>query len=267
MKAIANAFRNAGKTAALIPFIPAGFPDYAMTADILHAMESAGADVIELGVPFSDPMADGPIIQRANEKALAGGMTPAKALQQVADYRRNGGKTPIVLMGYANSFLRNSSEQCAEQLAEAGANGIIIVDLADTQRQRWRTALAARDIALIPLVAPTSPPARIQMLTENAAGYVYFISLRGVTGASHFNIDEIQTTVAAVRHCTDTPVAVGFGVREPAQAAALAACADGIVIGSRLIEVIEQSSQPPAAAAAFIGEFAAALHGGGKQTA
>lgn len=259
-KRLTRAFRETDKMAALIPFITAGFPTADSTVGMLRALAGAGADVIELGVPFSDPMADGPAIQRANEKALANGISLSAILAAVAEFRQDNQTTPIVLMGYANSFFNYSLTRFADEAAAAGVDGIIVVDLADVDRVRWRTELEQRGIGLISLIAPTTASARAQAIAADAVGFLYLISLRGVTGAKDLDIAALTETLAEVRRFSGLPLAVGFGVRTPQQAEQVAAIADGVVIGSRLVEVVEaETDNATEAAAAFIKKMAEVL--------
>lgn len=259
MSEISECLRNNSKKAALIPFITAGFPQFDSTVAMLHALADAGADVIELGVPFSDPMADGAAIQRANEVALANKISLAQVLTQVAAFRRDNTKTPLVLMGYANSFINYRGDFPAAA-AEAGVNGLIIVDLADSDRVRWREALFAKNLDLISLVAPTTAAARLEEIAAAAQGFLYFISLRGVTGARHLQPQDIAAQVQKIRAVAAVPLAVGFGVRGAEQVRALAEVADAVVVGSRLIEIAEENpSNAPAAVAEFVRSLVQAL--------
>lgn len=233
-----NGAKTAAKSAALIPFITAGFPRLDSAPGLMRVLSAAGADIIEVGVPFSDPMADGAAIARAGEQALQNGITLAQILAQIAAFRADDSATPVVLMGYANSFINFGREKFAAAAADAGADGVIVVDLADSDRATWRKTLAAKGLALIPLLAPTTAAARRKSLVADADGFVYFISLRGVTGAAHLDTESLDEHVAAIREHTALPVAVGFGVRTAEQAAAVAQVADGVVIGSRLTEII-----------------------------
>ena len=259
MSEISDRLRSNGKKAALIPFITAGFPRFESTAAMLHALAEAGADVIELGVPFSDPMADGAAIQRANEVALANRTTLAGVLGQVAEFRGAGGSTPVVLMGYANSFLNYRGDFPAAA-AKAGVNGVIIVDLADSDRAVWRENLSAHNVDLIALVAPTTADARLREIAASAQGFLYFIALRGVTGALHLRPQDIAAQAAQIREVSAVPLAVGFGVRSAAQAQEVAGIADAVVVGSRLIEVAEENpADAPKAVGGFVRELAQAL--------
>ena len=247
--ALARAFAERGERALLAAFITAGFPARDDTGDALEAL-AAGADIIEVGAPFSDPAADGTAIQRASERALANGMTLRLALSQIRVFRARH-RTPIVVMGYANSFLahcraannRADLGVLAVDLAAAGVNGIIVVDLADSDADRWRPILRAAGVDLVSLVAPTTPAARVRAIAAKAEGFLYFVSLKGVTGAGHLDIESVAPQIARVRQIAAMPVAAGFGVRAPSQARELAAQADGVVVGSRFIEVVEEAQR------------------------
>ena len=247
--ALARAFAERGERALLAAFMTAGFPARDDTGDALEAL-AAGADIIEVGAPFSDPAADGTAIQRASERALANGMTLRLALSQIRAFRARR-NTPIVVMGYANSFLahcraengRSDLGVLAVDLAAAGVNGIIVVDLADSDADRWRPILRAAGVDLVSLVAPTTPAARVRAIAAKAEGFLYFVSLKGVTGAGHLNIESVAPQIARVRQIAAMPVAAGFGVRAPSQARELAAQADGVVVGSRFIEVVEEAER------------------------
>ena len=247
--ALARAFAERGERALLAAFITAGFPARNDTGDALEAL-AAGADIIEVGAPFSDPAADGTAIQRASERALANGMTLRLALSQIRAFRARR-NTPVVVMGYANSFLahcraangRSDLSVLAVDLAAAGVNGIIVVDLADSDADRWRPILRAAGVDLVSLVAPTTPAARVRAIAAKAEGFLYFVSLKGVTGAGHLDIESVAPQIARVRQIAAMPVAAGFGVRAPSQARELAAQADGVVVGSRFIEVVEEAQR------------------------
>ena len=247
--ALARAFAERGERALLAAFMTAGFPARDDTGDALEAL-AAGADIIEVGAPFSDPAADGTAIQRASERALANGMTLRLALSQIRAFRARR-RTPIVVMGYANSFLahcraangRADLGVLAVDLAAAGVNGIIVVDLADSDADQWRPILRATGVDLVSLVAPTTPAARVRAIAAKAEGFLYFVSLKGVTGAGHLDIESVAPQIARVRQIAAMPVAAGFGVRAPSQARELAAQADGVVVGSRFIEVVEEAER------------------------
>ena len=227
---------------ALIPFITAGDPDAALTVPLMHALVEAGADVIELGVPFSDPMADGPTIQRASERALARGMTLRKVLQLVAEFRQQDAATPVVLMGYANPIEAMGLEKFAQAAAQAGVDGVLVVDYPPEEAAGFGAAMKANGMDPIFLLAPTSTAARIAQVAEIASGYVYYVSLAGVTGSSALNVEAVAERLPAIREKTGLPVGVGFGIRDAAMAARIAAFADAVVVGSRIIEEIEKSS-------------------------
>ena len=261
--AIAEAFARADKRAALIAFITAGFPRRDSTAPMLRALAQAGADIVEIGVPFSDPMADGPAIQRANAQALQNGATLQNALAQLAEFRKENQTVPVLTMGYANSFLQLGPEKFADQARKSGASGAIIVDLADPDFLRWQKALAERRMDLVSLVAPTTPPRRLAEIVRRATGFVYFISLKGVTGSGRLDVESAAEKIREIRELGGPPVAVGFGVKTPAHARALAPHADGLVVGSRLVEAAEAAEKngadPVAAAGECLAEIAAAL--------
>jgi len=230
--------RAAGHTV-LIPYVTAGDPSLAVTAGILDALVDAGADIIELGVPFSDPMADGPVVQRASERALAQGVGLAMVLDIVRAFRKGNAATPIVLMGYANPIEAMGTVAFADRAREAGVDGVLVVDYPPEEAEEFGELLAARGIALIFLLAPTTPEARIAAVAKLARGYVYYVSLKGVTGAGHLDTGEVRKKVAEIRKHVRIPVGVGFGIRDAASAQAIAADADAVVIGSRLIQEIE----------------------------
>ncbi|MGI9296502.1 MAG: tryptophan synthase subunit alpha [Gammaproteobacteria bacterium] len=262
MSVLAAAFSRRAKKAALLAFITAGFPRAGSTPKMLHSMVAGGADILELGVPFSDPMADGPAIQRSSEIALKNGMSPAKVLEIAAEFRA-ADSTPLVLMGYANSFLnfRGGIDGFAAAAERAGVNGLIVVDLADDERAKWRAPLAAAGVEMINLVAPTTPAPRMRRLAAESRGFLYAVSLKGVTGAAHIDAAAARDYLAAVRECARTPVAAGFGVRTAAHARALAEFADGIVVGSRLAEAAESAGDSDSAAAETVRATVAELSG------
>ncbi|MBS1189449.1 MAG: tryptophan synthase subunit alpha [Rhodocyclaceae bacterium] len=233
---------------ALIPFITAGDPEADLTVPLMQALVEAGADVIELGVPFSDPMADGPTIQRASERALARGMTLRKVLELVAAFRAANADTPVVLMGYANPIEAMGQEAFTATAAAAGVDGVLVVDYPPEEAMDFGRAMKARGIDPIFLLAPTSTDARIGQVAEVASGYVYYVSLAGVTGAGHLDTDAVAARLPAIREKTGLPVGVGFGIRDAATAARIAAFADAVVVGSRIIEEIEKSTPETACA-------------------
>ncbi|GAA4328737.1 tryptophan synthase subunit alpha [Pigmentiphaga soli] len=240
--AAAFARRAAAGGCALIPYVTAGDPEPAATVPVMHALVGAGADVLELGVPFSDPMADGPVIQRASERALAQGVGLRDVLAMVAEFRRQDTATPVVLMGYANPIERMGQAAFAAAAREAGVDGVLVVDYPPEEVVEFGRMLAGNAIDLIFLLAPTTSDARIRAVAEVARGYVYYVSLKGVTGAGHLDVAEVERRLAAIRAHVSLPVGVGFGIRDAESARALGAAADAVVIGSRLIQEIEAAT-------------------------
>jgi len=233
---------------ALIPFITAGDPDAALTVPLMRSLVAAGADIIELGVPFSDPMADGPTIQRASERALARGMSLRKVLQLVSAFRALDNQTPVVLMGYANPIEAMGLDAFADEAARSGVDGVLVVDYPPEEAAEFGAAMKARGMDPIFLLAPTSTPARIAQAAAIASGYVYYVSLAGVTGSGALNVDAVAERLPAIREKTGLPVGVGFGIRDAATAARIASFADAVVVGSRIIEEIEKSTPDTACA-------------------
>lgn len=224
---------------ALVTFITAGDPDLATTARLIGVLAEAGADIIELGVPFSDPMADGPTIQRSSERALLGGTTLPALLDTVKAARRTS-QVPILLMGYYNPVLSYGVEQFATDAAAAGVDGLLIVDLPPEESGEVREHLARAGLDLIPLLTPTSDDRRIDLVARQGSGFIYYVSVTGVTGARREVSASVAGSVARIRARTDLPVAVGFGISTPEQAARMAAVADGAVVGSALVTLFEQ---------------------------
>jgi tryptophan synthase alpha chain len=254
------ALRDRGRKA-LIPYITVGDPHADGTAAIMLAMAAAGADIIELGVPFSDPMADGPVIQKASERALARGIGMTQVLAAVREFRAGDAKTPLVLMGYANPIERYGLERFADAAKAAGVDGVLVVDYPPEECEGFAALLRARDIDPIFLVAPTSTDARIAAVARVAGGYVYHVSLKGVTGAGHFDIAAVEQMLPRIRAQVKLPVGVGFGIRDGATARAVAGVADAVVIGSALVQRLEGASREdaPRIAAAFVAEIRVAL--------
>jgi tryptophan synthase alpha chain len=249
---IAAAFARtaeSGRAAALIPYIAAGDPSPAATVALMHALVEAGADVLELGVPFSDPMADGPVIQRAADRAIAQGVGLARVLELVVEFRQRDTQTPVVLMGYANPIERMGQSEFAANAERAGVDGVLVVDYPPEEVIEFASTLGAHGIAPIFLLAPTSTEARIKAVAQVARGYVYYVSLKGVTGAGSLNTDDVAERVAVIRrHMGSIPVGVGFGIRDAESAQRVARVADAVVIGSKLIETMEQAvADAPAA--------------------
>lgn len=229
--------------AALIPYIAAGNPRPDSTVPLMHQLVLAGADVIELGVPFSDPMADGPIIQRAAEHAISQGVGLKDVLVIVSEFRQTDQQTPVVLMGYANPIERMGQEEFVKSAAEAGVDGVLVVDYPPEEASQFVKLLDQHDIAPIFLLAPTSTDERIAAVGKLAKGYVYYVSLRGVTGAGHLNTDEVASQLAKIRQHVTIPVGVGFGISDAQSASRVAEVADAVVIGSKLIDVMNKAWQ------------------------
>jgi tryptophan synthase alpha chain len=236
------ALRDQGRRA-VIPYIACGDPFADATVEIMRALAAGGADVIELGVPFSDPMADGPVIQRASERALARGIGTVQVLQAVRDFRASDATTPVVLMGYANPIeaydLKHGPGGFVRDAAAAGVDGVLVVDYPPEEAVAFGARLKAAGLAPIFLLAPTSTEARMKQVGEVADGYVYYVSLKGVTGAGHLDTDAVARVVPRIRQHVKVPVGVGFGIRDAASAKAVAAVADAVVIGSALIQHLE----------------------------
>ncbi len=228
---------------ALIPYVTAGFPFADITPALMHGMVEAGADVIELGVPFSDPMADGPVIQKAGEKALALGIGMVQVLDMVRSFRQRNQSTPVVLMGYANPVERydqiHGTGAFVRDAAEAGVDGILVVDYPPEECEDFAAQLRAHGMDLIFLLAPTSTEERMQQVARVASGYVYYVSLKGVTGSGALNTEEVAAMLPVIRRHVRIPVGVGFGIRDAATAQAIGQVADAVVIGSRIIQLIE----------------------------
>ena len=239
---------------ALIPFITAGDPEPRLTVPLMHALAQAGADIIELGVPFSDPMADGPTIQRASERALAQGVSLRRVLGMVEAFRAGDLDTPVVLMGYANPIESMGVATFVAGAAAAGVDGVLVVDYPPEEGAAFAAGLRAAEIDAIFLLAPTSTPSRIRQVAEVGSGYLYYVSLKGVTGAAHLDLDELARRLPLIRAAVGMPVGVGFGIRDGDSARRVARIADAVVIGSRLIEELERSprEQAVARAAAFL---------------
>jgi len=253
-----DALRASGRKA-LVPFVTAGDPSLAATVPVMHALVEAGADVIELGVPFSDPMADGPTIQRSSERALARGAGLAYVLDSVGRFREHDADTPVVLMGYLNPVEIRGHARFAADAAAAGVDGVLLVDLPPEEADALRTALEASGIDLILLASPTTGDARLARLLEGARGYLYYVSYAGVTGADHLDAGAAGERLRAIRNAAPVPVLAGFGIRDAATAAAMGRDADGVVVGSALVAALAAADDPVAAAGAFLGPLRAAL--------
>lgn len=246
---------------ALIPFVHAGDPYPETTVELMLAMADAGADVIELGVPFSDPMADGPVIQRAAERALKHGIGLPQVLDFVRAFRAKNAQTPVVLMGYANPIEHYGSERFVTDAKAAGVDGVLVVDYPPEECEAFAHQLRAAGLDPIFLLAPTSTEERMARIGQVASGYVYYVSLKGVTGAGHLDTDAVAATIPRIRKHVSVPVGVGFGIRDAATAQAVARVSDAVVIGSRLVQLLEVEARDNVAAkgAEFIREIRAAL--------
>jgi tryptophan synthase alpha chain len=251
-----ESLRSAGRRA-LIPYVTAGFPFADITPELMHGMVAAGADVIELGVPFSDPMADGPVIQKAGEKALALGIGMTQVLAMVKSFRAKDGTTPVVLMGYANPVERydlvHGNDSFIRDAAQAGVDGILVVDYPPEECEEFAAKLKAKGLDLIFLLAPTSTDERMRQVARVASGYVYYVSLKGVTGAGHLDTDAVEQALPRIRRHVNIPVGVGFGIRDAATAKAIGKVADAVVIGTKIIQLLE--AQPRESAVATVADF------------
>lgn len=245
MSRIAPCFERlqaAGKKA-LIPYVVAGDPSLALTVPLMHALVEEGADILELGVPFSDPMAEGPVIQLGHERALTNGVSLTRVLDMVAEFRRSDSTTPVVVMGYANPVERMGYSAFAQAAAQAGVDALITVDVPPEEVDRLNDALAEVDIDSIFLIAPTTPPERIERIVGRAGGFIYYVSLKGVTGAGHIDTAEVAQRIEHIRGVCDLPIAVGFGIKDAASAAAVASVADGVVVGSALVDRVANAQR------------------------
>ncbi len=264
IQATLAALKASGRSA-LIPYVTAGDPCADLTPQIMQALAEGGADIIELGVPFSDPMADGPVIQKASERALARGIGAPQVLAMVREFRKGNAKTPVVLMGYANPIERYDQREgegaFVTAAREAGVDGLLVVDYPPEECEAFAARLKAAGLDLIFLLAPTSTEQRMKEVGRIASGYVYYVSLKGVTGAGHLDTAAVAEMVPRIRQHVSVPVGVGFGIRDAATARAVAQVADAVVIGSRLIQILETETRDnaPAAARGFMAEIRAAL--------
>ncbi|WP_293764576.1 tryptophan synthase subunit alpha [uncultured Aquitalea sp.] len=242
MSRIAECFAALDGKKALIPFITAGDPQPGLTVSLMHGLVDGGADIIELGVPFSDPMADGPVIQRASERALVHKVGMKDVLAMVREFRKTNASTPVVLMGYLNPVFVMGYTEFAAQAREAGVDGVLTVDCPPEEAAELSTALEAAGLDPVFLIAPTTPEARVKEIARQARGYVYYVSLKGVTGAGHLDIDDVARKIAALRAHIQVPIGVGFGIRDGATAKAISVTADAVVVGSRLVQEIEAAT-------------------------
>ena len=266
MSRIAQAFarlKSQGRKA-LIPFITAGDPEPGLTLPLMRALVAGGADIIELGVPFSDPMADGPTIQRASERALAYGTSLRTVLAMVREFRKQDGATPVVLMGYANPIEAYGQAEFAADAALVGVDGVLVVDYPPEECAEFSALLKQRGLDPIFLLAPTSTDQRISEVAAAGGGYIYYVSLTGVTGSAKLDLDEVARRIPAIRARVGMPIGVGFGIRDGQTAARIAALADGVVVGSRIIEEIEQSppDEAPRRVTALLADIRQAMDAG-----
>ncbi|MEM6405061.1 MAG: tryptophan synthase subunit alpha [Pseudomonadota bacterium] len=265
MSRIADCFASlrAQQKTALIPFVTAGDPQPEVTVPLLHTLVAQGADILELGVPFSDPMADGPVIQLASERALAQGVSLTQVLAVVAEFRRTNTTTPIVLMGYLNPLEAMGYASFAAAAQQAGVDGVLMVDSPPEACRDLTDCLMQQAIDPIFLLAPTTTSQRIAQITQAARGFVYYVSLKGVTGAGHLDTANVAAKLQEIRQHTNLPVGVGFGIKDAATAQAVAAIADAVVIGSALVarmaDYADQPDQIPVVAGALLAELRAAI--------
>ena len=245
----------------LIPYVTAGDPRPGVTVPLMHALAGAGADVIELGVPFSDPMADGPVIQRSGERALKNHVGLDQVVSFVAEFRKKDAATPVVLMGYANPIEAMGLKPFVEAAQKAGVDGVLVVDYPPEESTDFSAMLRARGMDMIFLLAPTSTEARIEQVARLASGYLYYVSLRGVTGAKHLDLEDVAAKLPAIRGKTRLPIGVGFGISDGDTARAVAQVADAVVIGSRIIQEMEQATPETCVerGAALLGEIRGAI--------
>jgi tryptophan synthase alpha chain len=255
MSRISSRFAALGKAGrkALIPYITAGDPDPSLTVPLLHALVEAGADILELGVPFSDPMADGPVIQRSSERALAKRVGLSDVIEMVRQFRTRNADTPVVLMGYANPVEAMGAENFVARAASAGVDGVIVVDYPPEEAEQFAERAKGGGLDVIFLLAPTSTAARINEVARAGSGYLYYVSLKGVTGAGHLDLGDVASHLPAIRAATTLPIGVGFGIRDAESARRVAEIADAVVIGSRIIQEIESAG--PANAVARVKEL------------
>ena len=256
------ALQGAGRKA-LIPYVTAGDPDPNVTVPLMHALVEAGADIIELGVPFSDPMADGPVIQQACERALVHHVSLRQVLAMVREFRRQNTTTPVVLMGYLNPVEVMGYDAFATAAAQAGVDGVLMVDLPPEEGHALVERLRKQGLDPIFLLAPTTTRARLEKICATASGFVYYVSLKGVTGAATLDTKAVANKVKEIRAITSLPIGVGFGIRDGASAAAVAAMADAVIVGSALVSRIgalaNRPDKIPAEAAALLGEMRRAM--------
>jgi tryptophan synthase alpha chain len=252
------ALKAAGRKA-LVPFITAGDPSREATVPVMHALVEGGADLIELGVPFSDPMADGPVIQKSSERAIGRKVGLTFVLEAVRQFRAADTITPVVLMGYLNPVEMRGVERFADEAAASGVDGVLLVDLPPEEADPVRAVLTARGLHLIALVAPTTTESRLEPLRRHAQGYLYYVSFAGVTGANRVDAGDVATRAAIVRQQSPVPVLIGFGIKDAASARALAAHGDGVIVGSALVQALAEADDPAATARGMLADLRAGL--------
>ena len=254
---------------ALVPFITAGDPQPSVTVPLMHAMVAAGADLIELGVPFSDPMADGPVIQRASERALEHHVSLLDVLDMVRRFREHDTRTPLLLMGYLNPIEVLGYDTLAARAKDAGADGFLVVDAPPEESRDLVTSLREQDLDLVFLLAPTSTEERIGKIAEVASGFVYYVSVKGVTGAGHLDVAEVERKLEPIRRIIDLPVGVGFGIKDATTAARVARVADAVIVGSAIVgrmeDLAEVPERIPSAVSDFLSGLRAAIDGAARR--
>jgi len=249
-----RALREAGRSA-LIPYVTAGDPEPGETVAMMHTLVRSGADILELGVPFSDPQADGPVIQNACERALRHGVTLEDVIAMVRDFRGQDAETPVILMGYMNPVETMGAEEFARRAADAGVDGVLVVDLPPEEGRELSQALAALELDPIYLVAPTTSDERMERICRDARGFVYYVSLKGVTGAASIAVDEVESKLTTIRAHTQLPVGVGFGIRDAEAAARIGAFADAVVVGSAVVSRVAEHLDDAEAARNAVSEL------------
>jgi len=247
MSRISQCFANLKKDGqtALIPYITAGDPEPWVTVPVMHALVEAGADILELGIPFSDPMSDGPVIQKACERALKNGVSLTHVLDMVKQFREKDSDTPVVLMGYANPIEAMGYKAFAENAKQAGVDGVLTVDMPPEEADEFLPLMDKNGIDTIFLVAPTTSKERMAKIAQHAKGFIYYISIKGVTGSAKIDVTEVEAKLADLRSNTDLPLGVGFGIRDGKSAAAVSEVADAVVVGSTLVRCIEEHADKP----------------------
>jgi tryptophan synthase alpha chain len=247
MSRITDCFLNLKKKGrtALVPFITAGDPEPDLTVSLLHTLVKSGADIIELGVPFSDPMADGPVIQKSSERALFHGTSLADVLKMVTEFRKTNSETPIILMGYLNPIEVMGYEAFSEKANEAGVDGILVVDLPPEEADELQSTLKQLEIDQVFLTSPTTTDERLKQISSKASGFLYYVSLKGVTGSNKLDVKEVKNKVAHIQSMTDLPVGVGFGIKDAETARQIAGISDAVIVGSSLVERIANLQKEP----------------------